>query len=89
MNLTSAGAREPGVDVGGSQMSKTIGMWKGGARAEEDADWTVLTRRARDRVGLSYPPPAIRMPERAAISGEIDEDQWAAAVRRAKNRTVD
>jgi hypothetical protein len=84
-------------------MSKTIGMWKGQASAEEDGDWTVLTRDPtpsadaeqadselpRPRLGLSYPPPAIRMPERAAVSGEIDHDQWAAAVRRASARTVD
>jgi hypothetical protein len=97
-------------------MSGTIGMWTRSSStnaqatpartpaptrdADEETEWTLLTRRTKARThspesagpprrpdsGRTFPPATDRLPERATVSGEIGHDEWAEALRRAKQR---
>ena len=58
--------------------------------ADEDAQWDALTRRAKAKAdaekarGRQERRDEAR--QRAAVSGDISHDQWAEAIRRAKQR---
>ena len=93
-------------------MSGTIGAWpprspteaqpandhRPAEVIEEEADWSVLVRRAKESAGNGSdrppergpprptPSESARLPQRAAADGEISHNAWAEAVRRVKDR---